>query len=148
MLLNKTTQKILIWTIGLLGLTGAAQMPIFKRYYIADIPGLGWLANFYLTHRLHYVLATILLFIFGIIVVRAVSQKILAQISGFGWFKLGLWLGIIVTGMLRVIKNYPQYYLSPKTVVLIDIAHLGLVITLGLVSLIGWITKLNYLKKS
>ena len=140
--------KVLTWTIGLLGLTGAAQMPIFKRYYIADIPGFGWLANFYLTHRLHYALAAILLFIFGIIVVRALSQKVLAQISGFGWIKLGLWLGIIVTGMLRILKNYPQYYFSPKTVVFIDFAHLGLVIVLGLISLAGWITGLNYLKKS
>ena len=30
-------------TVFFLTLTGFGQMPIFKRYYIADIPGLGWL---------------------------------------------------------------------------------------------------------
>ena len=32
-------------TVFFLTLTGFGQMPIFKRYYIADIPGLGWLAD-------------------------------------------------------------------------------------------------------
>jgi len=30
-------------TVIFLVLSGFGQMPIFKRYYIADIPGLGWL---------------------------------------------------------------------------------------------------------
>ena len=46
-------------------LTGFGQMPIFKRYYIADIPGLGWLAQFYVTFLIHYIAATLLIvFIF------------------------------------------------------------------------------------
>ena len=30
-------------SVFFLALSGFGQMPIFKRYYIADIPGLGWL---------------------------------------------------------------------------------------------------------
>ncbi|MCP4020290.1 MAG: hypothetical protein GY729_00480, partial [Desulfobacteraceae bacterium] len=48
-------------TIFFITLTGFAQMPIFKRYYIADIPGLGWLAKFYVNHSLHYIFAAILI---------------------------------------------------------------------------------------
>ena len=33
-----------LMTVFFLTLTGFGNMPIFKRYYIADIPGLGWLA--------------------------------------------------------------------------------------------------------
>ena len=40
--------------LSFLTLSGFGQMPIFKRYYIADIPGLGWLAKFYITHYIHY----------------------------------------------------------------------------------------------
>ena len=46
-------------------LTGFGQMPIFKRYYIADIPGLGWLAQFYVTHYLHYLGGAIILLLTG-----------------------------------------------------------------------------------
>ncbi len=52
-----------------MGLTGFGQMPIFKRYYIADIPGLAWLADFYATHYIHYIGAVIL---FGFFVYAAV----------------------------------------------------------------------------
>jgi hypothetical protein len=48
-------------TLFISALTGFAQMPIFKRYYIADLPGLGWLAQFYTTYWLHYVSAIALI---------------------------------------------------------------------------------------
>ena len=48
-------------TIFFLTLSGFGQMPIFKRYYIADIPGLGWLAQFFVTHYIHYLGAILFL---------------------------------------------------------------------------------------
>jgi phosphoglycerol transferase MdoB-like AlkP superfamily enzyme len=47
--------------IFLCALTGFGQMPIYKRYYMADIPGFGWLADFYITRFVHYVGAALLL---------------------------------------------------------------------------------------
>ena len=35
------TKRLFAVTVFGLGLTGVAQMPIFSRYYIADIPGFG-----------------------------------------------------------------------------------------------------------
>ena len=38
--------KILyILTLIFMALTGFGQMPIYNRYYMSDIPGLGWLAE-------------------------------------------------------------------------------------------------------
>src|SRR5210317_38865 len=48
-------------TVIFLVLSGFGQMPIFKRYYIADIPGLGWLAEFFITHYIHYLAAILFL---------------------------------------------------------------------------------------
>jgi hypothetical protein len=45
--------------------TGFAQMPIFARYYLADVPGFAWTADYYLNHVLHYVLAIVLLVFLG-----------------------------------------------------------------------------------
>jgi len=39
--ISRPLRWIYLTTTFLLVLTGFGQMPIFKRYYIADIPGLG-----------------------------------------------------------------------------------------------------------
>ncbi|MDO8941789.1 MAG: hypothetical protein Q7U75_01325, partial [Desulfobacterales bacterium] len=48
-------------TLVTMTLTGFGQMPIYKRYYLSDIPGLEWLADFYLTRYAHYIGASVLL---------------------------------------------------------------------------------------
>ena len=55
-------KPIYLFLLFMMGLTGFGQMPIFKRYYIADIPGLAWTAKFYVTHYLHYLGAILLFF--------------------------------------------------------------------------------------
>ena len=128
--------------------TGLAQMPIFKRYYLADIPGFGWTADFYLNHVLHYILATILLFwiFFRMGKFLGQSQSPIKNISPIGWVKIFIWAGIIITGILRVLKNQPNIFFSPQTVMFIDWTHLGLVIILGLAALLGKILKQGYLR--
>jgi hypothetical protein len=51
---NRAARYVYLITVLFLTLSGFGQMPIFKRYYIADIPGFGWLAQFYVTHYIHY----------------------------------------------------------------------------------------------
>ena len=62
-----SNKKTAIWYLYLvsaimLAFTGFGQMPLYKRYYIADIPGMAWSADFYITHLLHYIFS-ILLFV-------------------------------------------------------------------------------------
>lgn len=62
-------------TILFISLSGFGQMPIFKRYYIADVPGLGWLAQYYITHIVHYIAAAVLIWIFTYRVTEYLLQK-------------------------------------------------------------------------
>ena len=39
---NRFTGFLYPFTLILMGVTGFGQMPIFKRYYLADLPGFGW----------------------------------------------------------------------------------------------------------
>lgn len=120
------------WTIFIMALTGAAQMPIFKRYYIADIPGLGWLADFYLTNKIHYIFGAVLLFM-------ALYLTTIFFMDGRHRFKLTLsgmqrvvfYSIVIVTGVLRVIKNLHSVTFDPLTVMIIDWTHLGFAMLLG-----------------
>lgn len=112
-------------TLFFITLSGFAQMPIFKRYYIADIPGLGWLANFYATHLMHYIFAGIFIslvvystldFIFFRIKFNTISLS--TMIKSF------LFAGLILTGILLVIKNFSGTPFSPGFIMGLDILHL------------------------
>ncbi|MGE4291676.1 MAG: FeS-binding protein [Desulfovibrio sp.] len=119
-----------------LALSGMAQMPIFKRYYIADLPGLGWLADYYLTHKLHYVAAILFMALIGYLAARWLRQWSRGlRLTRSGWLRVALVLGIVLTGALRMYKNQPGVSYDPFTTMLVDWTHLGLVMLLGLSAL-------------
>ncbi len=114
-----------------LTLTGFAQMPIFKRYYIADIPGLGWLAQFYVTHYMHYLFAIVLLAIAGYWIADYwLTKNRRGRLTVSGYVRASIVFAIIVTGALLVIRNLPDVVLSPNLIIFLDVAHLGLAVTL------------------
>jgi hypothetical protein len=125
-----------------MALSGFGQMPIFKRYYIADLPGLGWLAQFYVTHYIHYVGAALLLAIAAHYLVRFfIAERPRRRVSAYGLIQGGIMLTIVVTGALRVIKNYEGYYLSSGMIVFLDILHLAAVMLMLVVGLWGLIAR-------
>jgi len=123
-------------TVFLLALTGFAQMPIFKRYYIADLPGLGWLADFYVTHYLHYIGAILLLALLAYVAVsylmRWTGQY---RITASGYLRVALLAGILATGVPRVIKNFEGVYMSSGWIIFLDLLHVGVVMGFLLVNL-------------
>ena len=123
-------------TVFMLALTGFAQMPIFKRYYIADIPGLGWLAQFYVTHLMHYIGAIVLLGLLAYVVTSylAVGRR-KRRVSASGYLRILFLVAILVTGILRVIKNFEGYYFSSGMIIFLDLLHVAAVMGFLLVSL-------------
>lgn len=116
-------------TLFFSALTGFAQMPIFKRYYIADIPGLGWLAQFYMTYLLHYVSAIVLMSIIAYgLTDYLLRLRASMRITVFGYFRGAILALILATGILLVFRNFPGHRFSPQFVVVLDFSHLGLVV--------------------
>lgn len=116
------------WTVAVLAISGIAQMPIFKRYYVADIPGLGWTADYFFTHKMHYVAAAVLLF--------WLARRLLAEgVSSLGAGRLALLGALIATGIPRVMKNMPDVSFSPTATMLIDWSHLAAAMALGIAAL-------------
>ena len=144
--MSKNRKRLFILLVFALFITGMAQLPIFKRYYIADVPGLGWTADFYLTHVLHYLFSGGLLLVFFYLAGKALAGRWLSNISLFGWVKVAIWGGIVVTGLIRVLKNFPQLAFSPEVVMMVDLSHLGFVFLMGMVALAGKLLGLSYLK--
>ena len=116
-------------------LSGFAQMPIFARYYISDIPGLGWLAEFYVTHVIHYIMAALLLALGAYAVMDAVlgHKKSPARqhpvykgsLTAAGWVKVLSLAGLMVTGGFMAVKNLSGVYFPHLLIILLDLLHLS-----------------------
>ena len=79
-------KRLLLFAALGLALTGMGQMPIFSRYYIADLPGLGWLGDYETTAALHLALAAVLLFVLGMFVAGWFGQGAgRPQLTAAGW---------------------------------------------------------------
>ena len=117
-------------TLFVITLTGLAQMPIFKRYYIADIPGLGWLDEFYVTHYLHYLAAAVLLaVVFDGLAGYLLMFRKQYRITISGRVRGVLLFCLALTGALMVVKNLSGYWLfSQQATIMMDILHIALTV--------------------
>ena len=127
---NRSIRYVYLITVFLLTLTGFGQMPIFKRYYIADIPGLGWLAQFYVTHYIHYLAAILFLALVAYMVAdQLILQKKHLRLTVSGYVRGAILAGIMVSGLFLVIRNLSGSRFAPEFIIFLDLAHLGLVMS-------------------
>jgi hypothetical protein len=144
---RKALKWLYILTFTVMAFTGFGQMPIFKRYYVSDIPGMGWSADFYLTHYIHYLGAIFLIGLIAYIIV----DYILSGGKEFGltssaYVRIALLGAIVVTGIFRVLKNLPDVVFSPGFTLFIDISHLGFMMLYLLTALVFSIMKSGWLR--
>ncbi|RKO66282.1 formate dehydrogenase subunit gamma [Desulfofundulus salinus] len=139
----------------LLIFSGFGQMPMYRRYMVYKIPGLGWSADFSVTLYMHYVAAAVLMFAvayhivfhvlrkeYGILprkgdlkesymIIKAMltggkeppSDKFLAE-QRLAYAYIGFWLlVIIVTGIIKVLKNLPGINFTGNTMIWVTDIH-------------------------
>lgn len=115
----------------LCALTGFGQMPIYKRYYMADIPGFGWLADFYITRYVHYLGATLLLGLLAFALVDYLLRR--RELGPLNWSALvrTFFLAVIVlSGLFFVAKNLSGAYYPPTAIIAGNLVHLTAVMGL------------------
>lgn len=120
--------KILKWitavTITAMTVSGFGQMPIFKRYYISDIPGMGWTADYYITHNIHYTGAVILLGLFSYFIAGFfLFQKNKISITKQGIVIIISLAGLVFSGILKVISNHKGIYFGTTALLSLDLIH-------------------------
>ncbi|GAB7079032.1 hypothetical protein [Megalodesulfovibrio paquesii] len=131
---------LFVLAVVALAISGVGQMPIFKRYYIADIPGLAWTADFYVTHVIHYIAAAVFL---GLVTLRGGEALFSRRLSlnGLAWAQAAVLVGVILTGFIRVWKNLPGGDVTKGTGMTVDIGHLVLAAAWGGLALAAWIIR-------
>ncbi|MEJ2589081.1 MAG: FeS-binding protein [Deltaproteobacteria bacterium] len=145
---RRLVKWLYILTFVVMAFTGFGQMPIFKRYYVSDIPGMGWAADFYFTHYIHYLGAIFLLALLAYVIVDYfLSAHHDLVLTGSAYVRILLLAGIVVTGIIRVFKNLPDVAFSPGTTMFVDISHLGFMMLYLLLAAIflgvksGWVRR-------
>lgn len=138
--------RLVRWLFALsflvMAFSGFGQMPIFKRYYVSDIPGMGWSADFYLTHTIHYLGAIFLLGFFAYLITEyLLAGRRRFRLTGAGVVRILLLAGIVGTGIVRVLKNLPDVTFSPTLTMVVDISHLGFMMVFLLAALAFVLTK-------
>ena len=123
-------------TITVLAISGFGQMPIFKRYYIADIPGLAFLAKFYITHYLHYLSAIVFLVLCAYAISmyflyfrKRVSLTIGARVKLL-WYAL-----LLASGSFLIIRNLPGIYQPHVLISVMDLIHMSAAVFLGVTAI-------------
>lgn len=119
--------------------TGFGNMPLWGRYYVSDLPGLGWSGNFIVNVNVHILAGSLLLGI-GVF---ALTQALLMGKATVGKMSLsgkirGLLLALaLITGILMVVKNLPGMNFSLATLMVFNFTHLGASVLFLLFSLVA-----------
>jgi formate dehydrogenase gamma subunit len=147
------------WLLAISGIllifSGFGELPMYKRFMVTQIPGLGWAGDFFVNLKIHYLSG--ILFV-SVMVFHGVyhgwlghqgllpkkgdvnaSLKTILGMFGFGEepkshkylpeqrlayaYLGGVGLILVLTGVVKVIKNLPGVYLSPALITWITLIH-------------------------
>ncbi len=100
---HTTSDRFVHWgsalSIFLLIFSGIGQMPMYKRYMLAELPGMAWSADYGITLRMHYLGAIVLVTVALYHIVLSLRAKRLGLVPQKGDLKESVKIiGAMVTG--------------------------------------------------
>jgi heme A synthase len=124
--LSRPLKWFYILVVIALAFSGFGQMPIFKRYYLADIPGMAWAADFYTTLMIHYTAAALFLVMTAYLLVnRILAGPDRPRLVWSARIRIVIFSLLIITGTVLVLRNLPGFVLPPKLIVASTFTHIG-----------------------
>ena len=137
---NERFDTYVRWTflaaLGISIFTGFGNMPLWGRFYVSDIPGLGWSGNFFINLYVHYLSGGVLLAISTYYIIEYNQRHDRnARLSRTGVLRVIVFSLVIVSGALSAIKNLPAIKLPLAGLMAVVFFHLGAVMVYIFVSL-------------
>ncbi|BBO75910.1 hypothetical protein DSCW_33270 [Desulfosarcina widdelii] len=128
--------------------TGFGNMPLYGRYYVADLPGLGWSGNFFLNVNVHILAGSVLL---AVAVYAFTASLLIRRLPvdrlSFSGKTRGLLLALtLLTGVVMVLKNLPAVHLPMKALIAFNFLHMGAAVLFMLAALISLIFRRPWTK--
>ena len=119
-------KALYIISLAVLIFSGFGQMPIFKRYYLADLPGMAWSADFFTTLTMHYIAGAVFLGLVAYYLIsRGLARSLWPLKSGTAWTRGILLLVLILTGALLAARNISGVYVPPNLIIATVFTHLA-----------------------
>lgn len=120
-------------------------MPLWKRYYVADIPGLAWSGNFYANVNVHYVSGAVLL---GLSL-YFLTNYLYLQKKGVHLTRSGIIMSILlgfalITGIFMAVKNLPGVRFPFYFLVFMNLFHMMSAVVFIIATLICWIGRFQW----
>ena len=120
--------------------TGFGNMPLYGRYYIANIPGFQWSGNFIVNMKVHLVAGAVVLalavyYLVGMIILRK-DQAPRTVLNRFLGIALAL---VLLSGLIAGVKNFAAWTPGLALMMTINFFHLGtamLFTAVGVVSIV------------
>ena len=106
--------------------TGFGNMPLYGRYYIADLPGLKWTGNFIVNVQVHYLFGSLLLavgvyFLLLFIMLRRRGWRL----SRSGAAQAVALVLVLSSGGIMALKNFSGVVFAQPLLISLNLYHLG-----------------------
>jgi copper ion binding protein len=147
------------WLLAISGIllifSGFGELPMYKRFMMTQIPGLGWAGDFFINLKIHYLSGILFVSVMvfhalyhgwlghqGLLPRRGdvkASLKTIFSMFGFGEepklhkylpeqrlayaYLGGIGLILVLTGVVKVMKNLPGVFLPPSLVTTMTLIH-------------------------
>ncbi len=145
--LEKYLKYLYLAAMFVMAFTGFGQMPIMRRYYINEVPGLGWTADFYIGLKIHYYAAMVLLFILFYLGTGYLISKVKSsRLSLSGTIRAVLLAVVTLSGAVLMLDNLAGVSLSQNTLIVMDLVHMGGVMVFLVYALVCLIKGSGWLK--
>lgn len=137
---HSTVSRIIHWSIAVstlvLIISGMGQMPLYERYMVTEIPGLGWMGSYEILLMMHYIGAAVLMVAAFFHVVYHLLRKETGLLPRKGDFKESY---LIIKAMMGKGEEPPQdKYLAEQRLAYAFIAFsFLLIIVSGLIKTAG-----------
>ena len=107
--------------------TGFGNMPLWKRYYVADVPGLGWSGDFFINLNVHILAGSLLLAIgsYAAATFLIMKRSRSRGLTSSGRIRVFLLALALTTGILMVIKNLPGVHFPMALLMIFNFSHMA-----------------------
>lgn len=150
---NAVEPSSIKWIYGLAALlaifTGFGNMPLYGRYYIADLPGFHWTGNFIANVKVHYLFGAVLLAlgIYYLLLYLLVRNRGL-RFTKMGLAQAGALMLVLLSGLIMAVKNFPGVIFDLPLQIGMNFFHLGSAMLFVLVTFGGLIFRRRWFRAS
>lgn len=119
--------------------TGFGNMPLWKRYYVADLPGLAWSGDFLINVNVHIFAGSLLLAIGAYAIAASMMDRRsnTGKLTRSGTLRAVLLAVAIATGILMVVKNLPGIRFSMAALVIFNFTHMAAAVLFTIAALVS-----------